>query len=99
MNETMEEDIKEMRDELEDMKQLIEENHKMLRHLHTAYRVNTVVSIIKWTIIIGFTIGAFYYIQPYLENMLKLYGSINSLTGGVENNGGIDILKSLKNSI
>jgi hypothetical protein len=28
--------------------------------------------------------------------MLKLYGSINSLTGGVENNGGIDILNALK---
>ena len=69
----------------------------MTKRLYNAYRISSVFSILKWLIIIGFTIGAFVYIQPYLENMLKLYGSINSVTGGVENNGGIDILKALKN--
>lgn len=97
MDEFIEGDIKEMKEDIEDIKLMMQENNKMVRRLHTAYRINSVISIIKWTVIIGFTVGAFYYIQPYLENMLKLYGSINSLTGGVENNGGIDILKALKN--
>lgn len=95
MDEFIEEEIKEMKANLEDIKLMTEENNKMIRRLHNAYRISYAVSIIKWTIIIGFTIGAFYYIQPYLENILSLYGSINSLTGGVENNGGIDILKAL----
>jgi hypothetical protein len=96
MNESIEQEIKEMRDDLDEIKEMMVENNKMVRRLHNAYRISYTVSIIKWVIIIGFTLGTFYYIQPYLENMLKLYGSINSLTGGVENNGGIDILNALK---
>lgn len=96
MNESIEQEIKEIRDDLDEIKEMVVENNKMIRRLHTAYRISYTVSIIKWVIIIGFTLGTFYYIQPYLENILKLYGSINSLTGGVENNGGIDILNALK---
>jgi len=96
MNESIEQEIKEMRDDLDEIKEMMVENNKMIRRLHAAYRILYTVSIIKWVIIIGFTLGTFYYIQPYLENILKLYGSINSLTGGVENNGGIDILNALK---
>jgi hypothetical protein len=96
MNESIEQEIKEMREELEEIKEMMVENSKMIKRLHNAYRISYSVSIIKWVIIIGFTLGTFYYIQPYLENILKLYGSINSLTGGVENNGGIDILNALK---
>jgi hypothetical protein len=96
MNESIEQEIKEMRDDLDEIKEMMVENNKMIRRLHNAYRISYAVSIIKWVIIIGFTLGTFYYIQPYLENILKLYGSINSLTGGVENNGGIDILNALK---
>ena len=96
MNESIEQEIKEMRDDLDEIKEMMVENNKMVRRLHNAYRISYAVSIIKWVIIIGFTLGTFYYIQPYLENILKLYGSINSLTGGVENNGGIDILNALK---
>jgi hypothetical protein len=96
MNESIEQEIKEMREELEEIKEMMVENSKMIKRLHNAYRISYSVSIIKWVIIIGFTLGTFYYIQPYLVNILKLYGSINSLTGGVENNGGIDILNALK---
>ena len=96
MDEFIEGEIKEMKEDIAEIKLMMEDNNKMIKRLHNAYRLSYAFSIIKWTIIIGFTIGAFVYIQPYLENMLKLYGSINSLTGGVENNGGIDILKAFK---
>lgn len=96
MDEFIEEEIKDMKESLEDIRLMTIENRKMIKALHTAYRINSVISIVKWIVIIGVTIGAFVYIQPYLESMLKLYGSINSATGGVENNGGIDILKALK---
>lgn len=96
MNESIEQEIKEMREDLSEVKEMMIENSKMIKRLHSAYRISYTVSIIKWVIVIGFTLGTFYYIQPYLENVLKLYGSINSLTGGVENNGGIDILNALK---
>ncbi len=92
----LERDIQEIRDDIKRMEDLMEENHLMIKRLHNAYRFNLLFSIIRWAIIIGLTFGLFYYTQPYLEKLLQLYSSINSITGGVENNGGIDILKALK---
>ena len=95
MDEIIEQEIRELREDVDRIQEMLEENTRMTRSLLNSYRLSSAISIIKWVIIIGFTLGAFYFIQPYLENILKLYGSINSLTGGVENNGGIDILKRL----
>ena len=91
----MEEDIREISERLRRIEDMTESNQKMIKSLHLAYRISYVFSIIKWVIIIGVTLGSFYYLQPYLEGVFKMYGNINSLTGGLENNGGIDILKSL----
>lgn len=98
MNESLEEEIREISESLNRLEIISEENQKMVRRLHNAYRFSSFVSIIKLVIVVGVTLGAFYYLQPYLEGVLKLYGSINSLTGGIENNGGIDILNVLKGS-
>lgn len=71
MNESIEQEIKEMRDDLDEIRGMMVENNKMIKRLHSAYRMSAAISIIKWVIIIGFTLGSFYYIQPYLENILK----------------------------
>lgn len=56
-----------------------------------------VFGFIKWVIIIGITIGAYYYIQPYLNTLLSIYGNLgesvpglNLLEGGL-NLGGVDL--------
>lgn len=94
--QNIEQELEQIKNDLVRIEDLVSENHDMIRRLHRAYRFNLFVSIIKWALIIGFTLGIFYYIQPYLEGVLKLYGSINSITGGVENTGGIDVLNTLK---
>ena len=96
MNESIEEEMKEIREDLKRIEESIEENRRMTRSLLNAHRLSTAVSVIKWVVIIGFALGAFYYIQPYLETLLKLYGNMSSLTGGVENSKGLDILNALK---
>jgi hypothetical protein len=96
MNESIEDEMRDMSESLKRIEDMTEENQRMIKRLHFAYRFSALFSIVRWVIIIGVTLGAFYYLQPYLEGVLKLYGSVNSLTGGIENNGGIDILKALK---
>ena len=66
---------------LEETAKLSEENNKMLRSMLRATRWGQVLSVTKWIIIIGLTVGAYYYIQPYLDLMLKMYKQIGDGAG------------------
>lgn len=97
--QNIEQELEQIKNDLARIEDLVGDNHDMIKRLHRAYRFNLFVSIIKWVLIVGFALGIFYYLQPYLEGVLKLYGSINSITGGVDNTGGINILNTLKDFI
>jgi hypothetical protein len=76
---------------------LAEENNDILRSIQRSMRLSRLMSVLYWVVIIGASIGAFYFIQPYLRATMDLYGGakdqINQLNGGV---GSIfDNLKSL----
>ena len=58
---------------LEENLRLAEENNKMLRSLHRSMRLRRFVSIIYWVLIIGSTVGAYYFIQPYIEQVVGVY--------------------------
>jgi hypothetical protein len=54
---------------------------------------------VKWTIIAGISIGAFYYIQPFLETVMQTYTSLSGLggAGSITDQGNIlELLKNLK---
>ena len=49
-------------------------------------------TFIKILVILGFTLGAYYYVQPYIDTLLSIYGSfgdsvrnINSIGEGFRN--------------
>ena len=48
---------------------LAEENNKMLRHIRRSQKRTTIMNIIYWLIIIGITVGAFYFLQPYINQI------------------------------
>lgn len=50
----------------------------MLRSLHRSMRMRRVMSIIYWIFIIGSAVGAYYFIQPYLDSMMDVYGGAKS---------------------
>jgi len=85
----MEGDIKNL---LEENLKLSKENNELLLKIRGVQRWQQITHILYWFLIIGVSIGAFYFIKPYLGNVLNLY------TGGVSgiNNIG-DITKNLKN--
>ena len=78
---------------LEDNLKLSEENNAMLRKLLRSMHVRRILSVLYWAIIIGSTIGAFYFIQPYIDQLKDAYG-------GAKNNfnGFNEILDSFKNN-
>jgi hypothetical protein len=65
--------------------ELEEENNKMLRSMRRAQRIARVMSIIYWIFIIGSAVGAYYFIQPYLDPIYSIFGkakdNLNSVNG------------------
>ena len=62
---------------------LAEENNKMLRALTRSMVWGRVVHFIYWALIIGSTVGAYYFIQPYINSILGIYGGTKSSLEGV----------------
>ena len=69
---------------LEKIYALTEENNKILRKMRKAVLWSRVFHFLYWAIIIGLSIGAYVYIQPYLDSMLQFIGAGKE---GLENMG------------
>lgn len=64
------------KDLLEKTYELSKENNNILRGIRSSNRWSMFFRILYWIIIIGIAVGAFYYVQPYIDMVLKAYGSI-----------------------
>ncbi|HZS42731.1 MAG TPA: hypothetical protein VFA52_00735 [Candidatus Paceibacterota bacterium] len=66
-------DDPELKNLLRENIKLGEENNRMLRYMYRSARWSTVFSIIRWAIIIGLAIGAFYYLKPVIDRLSASY--------------------------
>ena len=66
---------------LEENLELSRENNKMLKKIISSQRWARTFRIFYWLIIIGASVGAYYYVQPYVEQIL---GGYQSLISGVD---------------
>ena len=82
----------EVKNLLEENLKLSKENNILLLKINNAQRWAKITRYIYWGIILFASIGGYYFIQPYLNNLLNVY------TGGVSglNNVG-DITDTLMN--
>lgn len=55
------------------------DNNKMLKKMRTSARFWSFMRIVYWAVIIGGAIGVYYYIQPYLDNLLDIYKQVLNL--------------------
>ena len=77
--------------------ELGEENNKMLHSIKRSMFMARLMSWLYWLIIIGVSIGAFYYIEPYLNKMMDLYNSVSNTQQKINNTGLEDLLKKFSN--
>ncbi len=47
--------------------ELAEENNKILKALNRRAKFSTALRVTYWIVVIGLSVGAFYFIQPYLN--------------------------------
>jgi len=64
---------------LEHISELAEENNKILRSMRRSQRVSSIIRFVYWAFIIGSAIGAYYFIQPYLVQLMDAYGSASNV--------------------
>jgi len=58
---------------LEESLSLARENNEMLRSLRSNMRWTRLWRAIYWLVILGSLVGAYYYVQPYLDPMFQAY--------------------------
>ena len=64
---------------------LVEENNKILRKMHRAALWGRIFHFLYWVAIIGLSVGAYYFIQPYVDQLQQTYGSIKQDVSNVRN--------------
>jgi cell division septal protein FtsQ len=81
----MNEDYSTILDRLTRIENEVNKNASMLESIQRRARIAILFSFVKWFVIIGFSLGIFYYSKPYLENTMNMYTSVMNLTGGQKN--------------
>jgi hypothetical protein len=71
-------------DVLQKTLKLSEENNRLLKGIQRRFRLMTTFTVVRWVIVALIALGAFYYIQPYLEKVIQIYGKINDTSGLIQ---------------
>ncbi len=77
---------------LEKTYKLSEDNNAILLSMRRSARIGTTMHVLYWVVIILTSIGAYYFIQPYLSLLTGLAGG----TGGFNINAASDAADQLK---
>ncbi|MEK6847480.1 MAG: hypothetical protein AABY16_04920 [Nanoarchaeota archaeon] len=56
--------------------EIAEENNKILKDLQSTARWSRFFFLVKWLVVIGITFGTYYFIQPYLNQILETYSGL-----------------------
>ncbi|MFA6295022.1 MAG: hypothetical protein WC666_01200 [Candidatus Paceibacterota bacterium] len=81
---------------LERTYKMVEENNDILRKMRRANRFGIAMRIFYWVVIIGASIGAFYFLQPYINSMMGIIDQAQSVVRGI--NGTVDQAKEVLNA-
>jgi hypothetical protein len=77
------------RDMLRKTFELVEENNEMLKKLRRTQKFGLVIKILYWVIVIGVAVGAYYFIQPFVDQIGQTYsglqGNIDNATNVLDN--------------
>lgn len=69
---------------LEETLELSKENNKILRKMRRHMVWGTFFRLIYWAIFIGTAIGLYYYLQPYLDQLIDFYAGLSQRVDNVQ---------------
>ena len=68
-----EEELQKIKEQLSEVTKLTRQNNKIMRKIQTSMRIGLIFRTLYWMLIIGSMLGAYYYLQPFLENISGTY--------------------------
>ncbi len=74
---------------------LMEENNKILLSMRKVARIHLGLRVFYWVLIIGISVGALYFIQPYIDFLTGLNSSSSSTIGASQSQSSIELLQDL----
>ena len=63
---------------LEEVLELGRDNNKMLKKVRGVQKREAVWSALKMILVIGIAFGSFYFLQPYVDQLMSMYSSIST---------------------
>ena len=73
---------------LEETFRLAEENNRMLKRVRSVQKWSMFWKMAYILVIFGIAAGAFYYLTPYLEGLMSIYGSVSGAESNMTGGGG-----------
>lgn len=74
-----------LEEQLDRLTKMVEEDHKLIKGMYARARWASAFRIIYWAIILLAALGAYVYLQPYIDSFKEAYESVNqfrtTLTG------------------
>ncbi len=70
-----------MEPEIQEIQETVEDNNRILRKLLAYQRYSTIISVFKWSLIIGTALGTYYFLQPVIDQVLATYQSLGGVFG------------------
>lgn len=71
--------------------EVVKENNTILRKMRRSARIGTALHIFYWIVVIGLSAGAYYFIEPYIGQLEKVYsgikGDVNNVRGAADKLG------------
>lgn len=58
---------------LEENLRISRENNRLLIKVRSSQRWASITRVLYWVVLIGISFGAFYFLQPYIEKVMKIY--------------------------
>lgn len=74
-----------LNERLASIEKKIEENNHILVRIRRVQRNAQLFRLFYWLVIVGLTLGAFYYIEPYLKQLLAVYSNIQDTQQNIQN--------------
>lgn len=68
--------LQQLQKKIDEIREITERNNEILQDIKKSMFWRNVFSIVYWVLIIGVAIGAFYFIQPYVDRLYEAYEQI-----------------------
>ncbi|MBU2597112.1 MAG: hypothetical protein KJ757_06105 [Planctomycetes bacterium] len=72
-------ELQDIKEQLAEAQKLARENNKILRHMQRSARAGMFLRILYWVLIIGSMLGLYYYLQPFLDDIVEIFNVLISV--------------------